>query len=625
MLKPALFSERRGICGAITARHIARFFGAYFLLCATGFGLAQYSTVAPLQIFGMGLMLPGGGFFAHVDFISQAGLAHILSATGALALFILSLGIWFATGNALLPPLLWATLAVTTAMMGHGAPRANAPILLLLGICGGIITAIIATACWQMWAYGKRRKSNQILATAAVSSTHTPAIKTQAENETDAQRMKFILDRALQPVENFDGFEWLDQFQTAAVRYQINFLGYALSMAQASHLSALHGYLDDAQGRLVKKLTDHRVWKYWRLENAWGNLRTDADPVLRENIMYTGFALLQMTLHEKSGGNDRYNKENAFTLRQPSGNIFPHNMQSLADSLQRESRRRDFHLTACEPNWIYPLCNTIGAAALKSYAPQAWAQQEEIFRERLEQEFIDTAGHFVPCRSVYTGLAIPNIGGIMPQAMPCFFLNALYPDIALRHWTLLRERMLKNGNLQRRAFWPIDTGNYRFSRAAAYAATALAAAEMGDAEIKKLCLEALDDECPANAQNDNFYRPRASVWAHGVEMMARATSKDAFKNLINEKTTPAAPFIDFADYSQILFSYAKSTDGTLTAAAELRFGQSSARLKFGGLIPKACYKFEGLEIPTLVADDTGRAAAEIQARGKIQFKLARMS
>ena len=50
----------------------------------------------------------------------------------------------------------------------------------------------------------------------------------------DVKLMRFLLDRALQPLEAFDGFEWLDQFQTAAVRYQLNFIGYALSMAQAN-------------------------------------------------------------------------------------------------------------------------------------------------------------------------------------------------------------------------------------------------------------------------------------------------------------------------------------------------------------------------------------------------------
>ena len=34
----------------------------------------------------------------------------------------------------------------------------------------------------------------------------------------DLKRMRFLLDRMLQPTRNFDGFEWIDQFQTAAVR-----------------------------------------------------------------------------------------------------------------------------------------------------------------------------------------------------------------------------------------------------------------------------------------------------------------------------------------------------------------------------------------------------------------------
>ena len=71
-------------------------------------------------------------------------------------------------------------------------------------------------------------------------------------------------------------------------------------------------------------------------------------------------------------------------------------------------------------------------------------------------------------------------------------------------------------------FWRIDTGNYRFSRAAAFAGTALAAVEMGDREVADLCLAALAEQCPAVAEADTFDRPHASVWAHAVEFCARS-------------------------------------------------------------------------------------------------------
>src|SRR5262249_10529587 len=100
----------------------------------------------------------------------------------------------------------------------------------------------------------------------------------------DLRRLRLLLDRALQPIERFGRFGWFVQFQTAAVRYQVNFISYALSITAHAYLPALEGYLAAAQRNLVAKQRDHRMWRYWALENVWGHLRTDRDPVVRDNI-----------------------------------------------------------------------------------------------------------------------------------------------------------------------------------------------------------------------------------------------------------------------------------------------------------------------------------------------------
>lgn len=98
----------------------------------------------------------------------------------------------------------------------------------------------------------------------------------------------------------FNGFERHDQFQTAALRYQVNFMAYALAVVREHHAPAAKACFADAQERLLHKIGDKRLWSYWRLENAWGNLRLGADPIPHQNIMYSGFTALQMAL----GGSD---------------------------------------------------------------------------------------------------------------------------------------------------------------------------------------------------------------------------------------------------------------------------------------------------------------------------------
>jgi hypothetical protein len=246
------------------------------------------------------------------------------------------------------------------------------------------------------------------------------------------------------------------------------------------------------------------------------------------------------------------------------------------------------------------------------------------FRERLEDEFIDLAGRFVPCRSNYTGVALPMIGGAPPQAMPCFFLNATFPDIALRQWLLLRRGLVRDGGagLNRNRFWPIDTGNYRYSRAAAYAATALGAIELGDRDVALACLEALDHECPARSDGESTYRPAASVWAHAVEFFARVGETNGFRNLIERpRQDERRMLLDDAAYPDVLVASATETGGMLRAVLYPGAEPARRRLGFSGLRPGGRYASDGTEEGEVIADPTGAASVHVLLGGRCEIRL----
>jgi hypothetical protein len=101
---------------------------------------------------------------------------------------------------------------------------------------------------------------------------------------------RFVLDRALQPVEAFDGYDKLDQFREGAPRYQTCLSSYALSVSAYAHTPAFRGYVAEGQRRFGLKMQDHHVWGYWRVENLWGRLHQDPNPVaVNNNIMWTGW------------------------------------------------------------------------------------------------------------------------------------------------------------------------------------------------------------------------------------------------------------------------------------------------------------------------------------------------
>lgn len=615
------------VFGPVTAKKTLQLLKLYLLLMAGGSALLLFAHQDALRIFGLGLMVPGGGFLAHADICTAGGIGHIaawLCSAGVLAFALL---VWFGTGNVLLPPFVWLGSAFSAASMNHGAIQPGMVLNVYRALALFAAIGCLSMLAWFLCSRRQRRIDNEYLVQQATRLgavfTAQPSGQKPEMSLAHLHRLRFALDRALQPADEFSGFELRDQFQTAALRYQINFLAYGIALTQARFTPAFGGYMSDAQRRLLRKQMQHRVWAYWSLENLWGNLRWNANPAARENIMYTGFVALQMALFQASTGSQEFSKEGAFTLVHPNGKRYEHSFGTMLSTLEKEYQRSPFYLMACEPNWVYPLCNTMGAAALRAhdaqYGQMKWIRHAPEFRRHLEAEFLDGRGRYVPCRSTYTGLALPAIGGAMPLAMPCYFLNTLEPDLARRQWLLLRRQLFdSHERLRRSEFWPIDTGNYGFSRGGAYAATALAAAELGDEFVYQHCMDALERECSTTFSHGVAHRNKASVWAHGVELMARSGGRDSFRNLITNPLPSKGPRLESLSYPDVLVAAAHSDDSSSSLQAVLYGGAGDGiqSLEVSGLRPLAPYRVTGACQAQVRADGVGGMHLQVPLVGR---------
>ncbi|NHZ94434.1 hypothetical protein [Massilia sp. CCM 8734] len=611
--------------GPVTQARLIRLFLLYLLMLGAGMALLFLTHQDQLRILGMGLILPGGGFLAHADICTASGVGHLLAAVAGMATFAFALLVWFGTGNILAPPVAWLGMATGAATMRHGALRAATIDMVLSGVALAFVALALAMAARFTLARRQRKIDNAWLASQSGRLSHifnaAPGTGDAPEMSLDhLRRLRFALDRALQPLDQFNGFEKIDQFQTAATRYQLNFLAYGVALTQARYTPAFRGYMHKAQIALLDKQAQHRVWSYWGLENLWGNLRADPDPIARENIMYTGFVALQMALFSASTGRRDFSESGRFTLTHPSGRRYAHDAGSLVRRLEHEYTTSPYYLIACEPNWVYPLCNTIGASAIMAFdaqhGEQRWPARAHDFRHNLEAEFLDGFGRYVPCKSARTGLALPAIGGAMPLAMPCFFLNVVAPDLARRQWLLLRRQLFgPDGALRRRAFWPIDTGNYGFSRASAYSATALAAAELGDSAVYDACMAALEAQCPSVLKDGVIHRMRASVWAHGVELMARAGTRDGFRQVIGDPPLVAGPQLDALAYPDILVASAHADGHGLRAVL---YADGIHVIGLVGLRAHGQYLANGVSV---TADASGKASVSMAFSGRTNLHV----
>lgn len=625
-----------GSWGPRTRSRLVRTALIYTGLYGSGLLLVENVVAPGWRAFGLGLMLPGGGFLAYAAGEPLQVYLHLALAAVSLLGFGFGLFLWFATGNVLAAPAIWLLAALAALAMDHpvvqGAPdRLDAfnllpPViagLLAFGIALTIVKRILDRRAGrrnEVYVRAHRSAQKELLRSAAASTE--PA----EMSERDLARLRFLLDRALQPLDRFDGFQWIEQFQTSAVRYQLCFAGYALAFAQAKYLPAFGGYLNRAQRNLIEKQRDHRVWRYWRKENLWGNLRAHADPVPRDNIMYCGFVAAQIAYYQAASGDLGFAELGAFTLRHPGGATFAHDFHTMVAAVREGWDRSPFTLMACEPNWVYPMCNGIGATAVMAhdslFGGRAWPATAPSFCKALLRELTTADGRLVPFRSTYTGIAAPQIGGAVADAFPCIFYSAALPEEALRLWLLAkRDMLLADGTLKHRRFWPIDTGDYRFSRATSYAGVAAAAVQMGDKEIAAQALAALEEACPSRSVGGVIHRERASVWAHAVELMARFGRTNGLASLISSAPARQGPVIAAEAYPDCLPARAHWQGRSLSAVLYPGHGDASLVLPLEGFAPGAPFRYEGCAEGVGWADGNGKAGIEVRLCGRSELTV----
>jgi len=597
---------------------------------------------------GLGLVVPGGGFLLHAGTGLASTALHVGLFAGTLLLFVVALFLWVATGNLVAPMLVWLGTALGAAAMDHWSGGAS--FIAMATLCrSGTLTAtalwsdarlwlpsgllVLAGACAfamrrrLLWLRAERERINAYLAQgrAAVVAAVEPASglpRVEPLAEADLPLWRFLLDRALQPVAEFQGYDRIDEFREAAKRYQICNLSYMLSLHQYTRTPAFRGYQSQAQQNLGLKMMDHRVWSYWKLENLWGNLRGDPDPFARDNIMYYGWYGGMLGLDLLNNGNERFNQPGAIRLEHPNGRVFESSFGDICQIIRKNMAASDFCLFPCEPRWIYPICNNFGALSLachdRIYGTRGWESVRERYQQSLEDEFVTINGRITAIRDYHTGLTVPALTATMADAVTALFIHPLLPELARRSWEILRHDLirLERGGLRllTNGWDRIDFGNYRRSLLSTYALVAAAAREMGDDEVAELLLQKIDAEYESQVVGGVRHYTGGSVSAHAVIHAARVLRANDFHDLVANGLPEAwknGPLLQEAAYPQVLVAGAVS-DG---AALDLRLapGAGAGRYTLGlaQLRPGQRYRLSGAVAETLVADVRGQASLQV--------------
>ena len=616
--------EALGREGPLTRATVRRSLLVYTFICALGLLPSVFEAPSAWQAFGLGLWLPGAGFIA-------AGGWWTLLFPVALVLFAASLIAWFGAGMVIAPVIVWAGAAWLAAAATGNAIWSGAPYLVPL------LTAAAITFQWRRIAVhaaadrarldARRRFLPRAHDMAIARAVASPDVAQRELDEAQLGMARYALDRALQPIGDLNGYDHRDQFQTAALRYQINHLGFGLAMLQCHYTPSFQGYLSQAQRNLIEQYLQRRIWNYWIYETAWGHLNlTNFDPASRDNIMLTGWLGLHVNLYMIASGDRRYAEPGSLSFRLNDRTVYPHDTHTLARSVEENFQRAKFCLYPCEPNWIYPICNHYGMTSLVAhdtlFGTQHAAKHLDHWLHRLDNEFTDAKGSIIGLRSELTGWVPPFPSGELSYAN---FTNTFAPDRAWRLWAIARtelEGLVRKIDGQDVLEFPgdgFDFGNYRRGHVASYGSALSCAREFGDEEFAAAIQRGLDRNGGLNVSTEGRRYTNGSNLANAVTLQGLLLRRDDYGQLVTQgpaESTRRAPVLTDANYPDVLVARAFSRGEDLDLTLYPGKSAGPQTIKVERLQRDRRYAVTGATTDTIVADGNGTAQLTVNLSGR---------
>lgn len=597
------------------------------ILAGASIAAAARSKRPGTRALALGALSPGAGYI-----YTRSPLRFLATLGG----FAATLAAWFGTGNILLPPLLWAAAAVDSRRQAaRGRTTWNgARVAVPAGLIGAFAAAAVARHRAFRAAQDRGRTRAQYLAgVPRIDPQPKDSVRGELSGD-DLATLRSLLDRALQPLDKFDGFTKVDQFQTSAIRYQLNFSQWALAMAQLHYTPSFHGYLSAAQRNLIDKLTLPPIWRYWAFEQTWGNLSLNWDPMRRDNIMLSGYLGVMLGAYESNTGDDRYRRAGALPFRLGK-RTWPYTHDMVAAAVHDNMQRSGMTLFPCEPNWIYSACNMTGINTLmmsdRLHDTRFVESVGDLFRRRLHEEFITPDGRVTAIRSARLGVTIPMLTSTIADCGLASMLHAFDPELAQRCWVIIRREFIDTAGpeptIALRGWDAIDTGNYRKSTVAAIAPAMWAAAEMGDTELCEILAASLDRQLPPVETGGTRWYDELSTNMNAMLALARFNPPGGHRALIAEGPGEAVltgPVLTGVNYPEVLVASTR-TDG-MDLRLVLRPGNGPARVRLGveRLVPRGVYRISGALDDEVTADDLGRLTIPVELTGRTEVALAQM-
>jgi hypothetical protein len=629
---PSLDATCASAYGPVFARIRRKVLVIYALLCLIAIVpsiLRIFFDFSPkIAAIFLGLLVPGGGFFAAASPLSIA-----LGALTVLVFFTVA----------------FKTLDLFGDMLGVAA-------VWIAGILGGLLSNAqtplwapalpIAAACitWGYWALRVRKQLRFFRVSRDRRLTTIDAMigKIEASGAPNQENVgrelsreaveasRYLFDLCL----NGKGYDNFDRHffpSLAAYRYQLSYVGYALMTLQCKYTPNFHGYLNEAQRFLIDGFTRPETCGYWKWESLLGYWKWNPDPAARGNVMLTGWAAALIAGYEANTGDRYYENPNSLRFK-PFKNrekTYNYDLKSIIESFVSQIDSEPTALIPCEPYMQFPICNSYAMAAILAYDRHHGSNYAEKIYEKyinaLSEEFCDPNGDMAIRRHMLTGLRfIPKTAltegdfGNISVAQP---YHPVYPGLAKRCYAIVRDEALEIRDgvaYMKKVPWEkvVDMGTHVFSPGLLISQLETTALEFGDYEMANALVEA--EKKYLTMSKKRFKYKDVSVCGMANFAASRWNRKDDWLDTILKGPPAAAytgPLLGSCPYPEVLVAKACSDGKNLELVLYNGTENQKADIIIEGLQKDTKYRVKETGA-TFMADPSGKAALSCAVNGR---------
>jgi hypothetical protein len=463
-------------------------------------------------------------------------------------------------------------------------------------------------------------------------------------DELDPEQLaaaRFIFDSAVNREDgDLTGFDWLRGL--AEYRYQLSAFGYNLMLIHCKYLPNFEGYLKKAHRFLIRHYADPRTCGYWAKEAFTGYGSRNPDPVVRGNVMLSGWMMPVVAGYADQYGDKEFEQPAAIKFqpfKDKPGQTYDYNSESLVQVLYRQFAKHEYPymLIDCEPHVAFPTCNSFGLLGMLIYDRDHGTHYCEDFWDELydnvSSEFIEVDGSMALRRQYQYGLRhLPASQlGYNPMADVQNYLHYLpvFPGLARRCYALVRkhEIELRDDKVYvKRTPWDkmLDMFTFTPNPSLQIATLAMTAAEYGDTEVVD-ALRKVEEQYMSRSKEPNTFKfQNTNSLTAAYLAFSRLCKKNYWSDVILRgmpETAKSGPILTDCVYPDVVPAKACSNGEDLELVLYSGKGAGDYPIKVERLTPGAAYALNGEQ--RFNADSGGTATLTIHISGRTPVHITK--